>query len=140
MIRNLGRTAAELGLPYGEGHHIYNTRLAQELGLWAETKNVGSEFHTAVFKAYFVAGKNIGVVPVLSELAASVGLPSDEAAEILTTRAFKDAVDNDWALAKEKLITAVPTFVLNHHRLVGAQPYEALQELMAQNGIESKRY
>ncbi len=108
------------------------------MGLWAESKSKGDEFHTAVFKAYFADGKNISDVSVLVELASSVGLPADEANDVLKTRAFKAAVDADWALSREKSITAVPTSVLNQHRLVGAQPYEAFEELMEVNGVKKK--
>ena len=59
MRRHLRKTADELGLPLGEREKTYNSRLAQELGLWAESKNKGDEFHAAVSKAYFVEGKNI---------------------------------------------------------------------------------
>jgi predicted DsbA family dithiol-disulfide isomerase len=83
-----------------------------------------------------VDGKNIASIPVLVELASSVELPADEAAEVLSTGAWKGAVDADWALSKEKSITAVPTFVLNRNRVVGAQPYEALEGLLEANGIQ----
>jgi predicted DsbA family dithiol-disulfide isomerase len=75
---------------------------------------------------------------VLVELASSVDLPADEADEILRTRAFKAAVDADWALSRENSITAVPTFVLNQDRVVGAQPYEVLEGLMEANGIKRR--
>ena len=96
----LRETAASFGLPFGESTFIYNTRLAQELGLWAESKNEGDKFHMAAFKAYFVDCKNLAESPVLVELASSIGLPADEASEILVTRAFKDAVDADWELSR----------------------------------------
>ena len=63
---------------------------------------------------------------------------ADQAAEVLRTRAFKPAVDSDWALSREKSITAVPTLAMNQHRVVGAQPYEALQELMEVNGVRKR--
>ena len=125
-MRHLRKTAEELGLPFGEREKTYNSRLSQELGLWAESKNKGDEFHEAAFKAYFVDGKNIAKIPVLVDLAASVGFPSDEAEVVLATRAFKAAVDADWNLSREKAITAVPTFEMNQDKLVGAQPYENL--------------
>ena len=131
-------TAEDLGLPFRGSSRIYNSRLAQELGLWSESKSKGDEFHTAIFKAYFVDGKNIASIPVLVELASSVELPADEAAEILETRAFKAAVDADWALSREKSITAVPTLVLNQGRVVGAQPYEVMEELMEANGVKRR--
>jgi predicted DsbA family dithiol-disulfide isomerase len=134
----LTRTAKDLGLPFQGVDTLYNSRLAQELGLWAESKSKGDEFHTAVFRGYFADGRNISEIPVLAELASSVGLPADEAAEVLKTRSFKAAVDADWAVSRYRSITAVPTMMLNQHCVVGAQPYEALQELMAANGVKKR--
>jgi predicted DsbA family dithiol-disulfide isomerase len=139
MMRHLRKMAADLKLPFGEREKTYNSRLAQELGLWAESKNKGDIFHTAAFKAYFVDGKNIAKIPVLLDLAASVDLPSKEAAAVLATRAFKAAVDADWKLSREKAITAVPTFVMNQDKLVGAQPYEMLVELMVANEVKKRK-
>jgi predicted DsbA family dithiol-disulfide isomerase len=139
MMAHLRKTAADLGLPFGERKRTYNSRLAQELGLWAESKNQGDAFHMAAFKAYFVDGKNIGKIPVLQGLAASVNLPREEAEAVLTGRAFKAAVDADWALSRETGITAVPTFVINQNKLVGAKPYEALERLVVANGAEKRK-
>jgi len=72
---------------------------------------------------------------VLLDLAASAGLPREEAESVLSTRAFKDPVDADWSISKARGITAVPTFVINHDKLVGAQPYETLEKFMAANGV-----
>ena len=137
-MRRLKDKAAELGLPFGERTKTYNSRLAQELGSWAESKNRGDAFHIAAFKTYFVDGKNIAKIPVLLDLAASVGLPREEAEAVLSKRAFRDQVDEDWAISKAKGITAVPTFVINHDRLVGAQPYEMLEKFVAANGVRKK--
>ena len=139
MMRHLIKTADELGLPFGKREKTYNSRLAQELGLWAESKNKGDVFHTAAFKAYFVDGKNIAKIPVLVDLADSVGLSSQKAAEVLETRAFKGEVDADWILSREKAITAVPTFVMNQDKYVGAQPYEMLVKLMETNGVKKRK-
>lgn len=139
MMGHLRETAAGLGLPLGERKKTYNSRLAQELGLWAESKNKGDAFHSAAFKAYFVDGQNIAKNQVLMDLAASVGLPVEGAASVLAKRAFKAAVDADWNLAREKAITAVPTFVMNQDRLVGAQPYEMLIKLMQASGIKKRK-
>jgi predicted DsbA family dithiol-disulfide isomerase len=135
-MHTLRETAAGFGLPFGESTYIYNTRLAQELGLWAESKNKGDKFHLAAFQAYFVHGKNLAEMPVLVDLASSVDLPHEEAFEILSKRTFKDAVDADWELSKKKSITAVPTFVINEDRLVGAQPYQSLAMLLENNGLK----
>ncbi len=134
-MRRLKNKAEELGFPLGERKKTYNSRLAQELGIWAESKNRGDAFHMAAFKAYFVDGKNIAKIPVLLDLAASVGLPREETETVLSTRAFKDPVDEDWAISRVRGITAVPTFVINQDKLVGAQPYEMLEKFMAANGV-----
>ena len=63
IMRRLKTRAAELGLPLGERKKTYNSRLAQELGIWAESKDRGDAFHMAVFKAYFVADLPRRVVP-----------------------------------------------------------------------------
>ncbi len=98
----------------------------------------GDTFHKAVFRAYFADGKNIAKVPVLLDLAESAGLPREEAASVLATRAFKAEVDADWALSREKAITAAPTFVMKQDKLVGAQPYDMLEKLMTANGIKKR--
>ena len=36
----------------------------------------------------------------------------------------------DWKLSRHYGITGVPTFVVGRHGVVGAQPYEALEELV----------
>jgi predicted DsbA family dithiol-disulfide isomerase len=135
MMQFVRKTANDLGLPLGNRMKSYNSRLAQELGLWADSKEMGDAFHMAAFQAYFVDGKNLAKIPVLLDLAASVNLPLEEAEEVLSKRSFRRAVDADSALAREKGITAVPTFVVNDHKLVGAQPYETLAEFVEAHGI-----
>lgn len=136
--QRLRKTAEDLGLPFGESDCLYNTRLAQELGLWAESMGSGDAFHMAVFKAYFADGSDISRIPILVELAGSVGLPGEKAEEVLVTGSFKAAVDEDWAVSRALQITAVPTFMLNRNRLVGAQPYESLKDLMKSSGVKSR--
>lgn len=118
------------GLPYGTRTHTYNSRLAQELGAWAETQPGGDAFHDAAFKAYFVEAKNIGDIDVLVEVAESIGLSPEEAREVLETRSFKDAIDTDWNKSRQMGVTGVPTFVAAGQGLVGAQPYENLEALV----------
>jgi predicted DsbA family dithiol-disulfide isomerase len=118
------------GLPYGERTMTYNSRLAQELGKWADTQPGGEALHDALFRAYFVEARDISQPAVLLEIAERVGLPLDAAREVLEKRTFKAAVDADWALSRQYGVTGVPTFVAGRHGVVGAQPYEALEELV----------
>jgi predicted DsbA family dithiol-disulfide isomerase len=118
------------GLPYGERTMTYNSRLAQELGKWADTQPGGEALHDALFRAYFVEARDISQPAVLLDIAQKVGLSVDDAREVLEKRTFKDAVDADWALARQYGITGVPTFVAGRFGVVGAQPYEALEQLV----------
>ncbi len=119
------------GLPYNvERRWSYNSRLAQELAKWAETKDKAEEITNALFRAYFVDIKNIGRADVLVKIAEENGLPSDEAADVLASRTFKDSVDNDWRRCAAIGVNAVPTFLAGRYLLVGAQPYEELERLV----------
>ena len=138
MMQNLKKTAADLGLPLGTRRKTYNSRLAQELGKWAETKNTGVAFHTEAFKIYFVDGKNIAKLPVLLDLVELAGLNREEAESVILSRSFKQAVDEDWALSTKNEIKAVPTFIMNNDQLVGAQSYSDLERLLISNGVKPK--
>lgn len=138
-MAHLRATAEELGLPFGERTRTYNSRLAQELGFWAEDCGRGKEFHRAAFAAYFEKGKNLAKLPVLLELVLESGLPEQEAEKVVQHRSYRDKVDRDWEYARFHGITAVPTFLLGRHRLVGAQKYETLAELLTFCGIAGKK-
>lgn len=118
------------GLPYGERKMTYNSRLAQELGKWAEGKANGDRIHEALFRAYFVDNINIAKPEVLLKLVEQVGLPVDEAQEVLSGRAFKDKVDADWERCRDIGVTGVPTFMIDGSVVVGAQPYEELEKFI----------
>ena len=124
------------GLPYGERTMTYNSRLAQELGKWADTQPGGEAIHDALFRAYFVEARDISRPEVLLEIVAQVGLPVDAAREVIEKRTFKAAVDDDWKLSRQIGVTGVPTFVAGRYGVVGAQPYEALEELVRKAGPE----
>jgi predicted DsbA family dithiol-disulfide isomerase len=130
MLDHLARVAADCGLQFGTRTNTYNSRRAQELGKWAESLGKGDEFHMAVFKSYFADGLNIAKIPVLVELAESVGLEGQRVEEVLSKGIFKEAVDHDWRYSRACRITAVPTFSANGRMVVGAQPYKVLVELI----------
>ena len=136
--QRLNQVARDLGLPFSERKMTYNSRRAQELAKWAESKGVGEEFHRAVFRAYYVDTKNIGKVDELLRLAASVGLPQEEAREVLEERPYREAVDADWSRCYDLGITAVPTFVIDREWIVGLQPYEVFEQLLKTKNIKKR--
>ena len=130
MRTHLRRTADKLGLAFGDRRMTFNSRRAQELGKWAEAQGRGEAFHRAVFRAYFADGLNIAHVPVLKTVAAAAGLRGDDIEAVLTRGDFSEFVDRDWARSHAMGVNAVPTFVIDGRRLVGAQTYAALAGLV----------
>ncbi len=68
----------------------------------------------------------------------AVGLPEEAAREVLEQRTFKDAVDQDWVRSHQSGVTGVPTFAAGGYGVVGAQPYEAIEELVTNAGAQPR--
>lgn len=119
--------AAALGLEYGRRTRLDNSRLAQELGLWADTQANGEAFHDAMYRAYFVDDRNIGDPATLIEIVGSVGLDQQAARQVLDQRAFSEQVTQAWERAWNSGITGVPTFFSRDLFVFGCQPYEVLE-------------
>ena len=133
QARILERIRSE-GLPYGQRTMTYNSRLAQELAMWATTQEGGDAIHDALFRAYFAEGKNLAKMDVLVNVVESVGLSSVVGQRVLDTRTYRDAVDADWQHCYESGVTGVPTFAVDNSFVVGAQPYAVLERLVVNAG------
>jgi predicted DsbA family dithiol-disulfide isomerase len=116
------------GLPFNARTHTYNSRLAQELA--KGFASVGP----ALYRAYFDEARNIGDVEVLVDVARSAGIDPAAARQALSERSFKAAVDQDWEKARRYGITGVPSFVAGNRKLVGAHPYETLEQFVIAAG------
>ena len=127
------------GLPYGSRTMTYNSRLAQELAAWAVEQPGGEKIHDLLFRAYFVEGKNIGQQDVLLPIAEKAGLSGSRASEILHQSSMQETVDHDWQQSRQLGITGVPTFFVDRQTLVGAQPYEAIQQLVENAGAKQRK-
>ena len=141
MHSRMSEEMAAEGLPYGKRTHTYNSRLAQELGKYGDSVPIstaasateqtpGDRLHDALYRAYFVDGRDISNIDELVAIAESVGLPADRARAVLETREFSAAVDADWAKSQDYGVTGVPTFVAQGMGVPGAQPYEVLMRLV----------
>lgn len=138
MLDRLRQVARELDLPFGERKMTFNSRLAQEMGKWAQDQGRGDAFHQAVFLAYFQRGENIARPPVLIQICSAVGLDPAAAKAALDQRSYRQAVDLDWQRSRQMGVTAVPTFVLGGQRLVGAQSYAALEGMVLSAKVDKR--
>jgi len=130
MKQRMSALMTEENLAYGNRSHTYNSRLAQELAKWGESFPEGEALNLKLFEAYFAEGRNLAEPEVLLDVAKVAGLPLETAEEVIRQRSFRDAVDTDWKRAHELGVTGVPTFVSGNRGLVGAQPYEAMVQLI----------
>lgn len=121
---------AEAGLPYGNRTHTFNSRLAQELGKWADTQEGGDKIHDLLYRAYFVDNLNISDVDELVKIAATAGLDENVARQVIIERQFEAEVDEDWKRSRAIGVTGVPTFYSNEMAVVGCQPYDVLEKFV----------
>jgi len=135
--RMQGLMAAD-GLPFKDRTHTYNSRLAQEIGTWADTQSGGDAIHDLFFEAYFVDQRNIGDPDVILDVVKKAGLDVDAARDVIEARSFREAVDADWATSHAYGVTGVPTFVSGGHGMVGAQPYDALVAFVTEMGAKPR--
>ncbi len=130
MRQRMRALMQEVGLPYGDRTHTYNSRLAQELGAWADTQPGGDKLHVALYRAYFADAVNIADPEQLVDIAAKAGLDPEAARAVLQTRSFRAAVDADWQRSRSAGVTGVPTFTHDDLMVVGCQPYEYLERFV----------
>lgn len=138
IVAPLQKTARSYGLPMGDIRKIFNTRLIQELGLWAQEKGRGPAFQAEGFNAYFVENANISDRKNLMMIVRRAGLDMVEAENVLNTGRYSSAVNADWHAVDELEIVAAPTYICGEARLVGAQSYESLVTLVVQNGARNR--
>jgi predicted DsbA family dithiol-disulfide isomerase len=129
MLGKFRELARERGLEFNPVNMVCNTRLAHELRAWSREQHaMGAQFERRAFAAYFVEGKNLGDTRVLLDLVHDLGLPRQEAHDVLEARVFQPIVDRDLAKARKLEIMAAPTFLAHGKRLVGAHPLEVLRD------------
>lgn len=112
----------ELGLEHGERDRTYNTRLAQELLLWARTQSAGAALVPQLYRAYFVHNRNLAQEDVLLEAVEEVGLDVEAARTALRERSFSDALDAEWHRARNYQISGVPAFICGNYQITGFHP------------------
>ena len=126
------------GLPFRERTMTYNSRLAQELGTWADEISPSSSIHKLLYQAYFVHDQNLADTAVLVDIAVQAGLPENDARDVLDSRRYQARHDADWQRSRELGVTGVPTYLAQDQRAVGAQAYDVLAQLVTAAGAQPR--
>jgi predicted DsbA family dithiol-disulfide isomerase len=110
-----------------------NTLDAHRLIRWAGEAGKQDAIVEALFRAYFIDGRNIGDKAVLADIAGSAGMDRDEVARRLAADDDQAEVRADIVASQRIGVTGVPTYILaNRYGLVGAQPPEELARAFEQ--------
>ncbi len=111
---------------------IPNSRRALEASEYAREESLHETFHQAVFRRFYGEGQDIGSWSVLRAAAEEVGLDPEEMQSRTEQGEFSPIVTESVQRAQALGITGVPTYVFNdRYAIVGAQPFEAFERLMA---------
>src|SRR5262249_5724475 len=107
-----------------------NTLQSHRLVRFAGGLDRQNETLEALFRAYFIEGRDIGDRAVLADVATDAGLERAEATDYLAGNAEAEAVLSEDALARRAGISGVPCFIFNgRFALSGAQEPEAFFQL-----------
>jgi predicted DsbA family dithiol-disulfide isomerase len=105
-----------------------HTHLAFEGYQYARGHGKGNEYNHRVLEAFFVEGRDIGDVGVLTRLAGEVGLDVDGFGEALRSRTYREAHRQALRHAYEEVgVNGVPMFVIGDRVLGGLQDRETLE-------------
>lgn len=117
--------AAGLKIDFGAIKRTPNTLNAHRLIHWAGIERRQTPVVSALFRAYFVDGRDIGDLEVLADIADNAGLDAAMVRQLLQGDSDAEDIRARDAWAREKGVTGVPTFVVGQQQAVpGAQPPE----------------
>jgi len=116
-----------------DGQRIPNTLDAHRLIHWAGIEGRQLAAVSALFEANFAEGRDIGDRQVLAAIAGEIGLDGDAIARALATDADVALIRERDAHARERGVSAVPTFIIADHYVVrGAQPPDLWEQVIAE--------
>lgn len=111
--------ASAAGVSLAEPRLVPWTRKAHELALHARELERFADVHRALFETFLVAGKDVGRVDVLLEVAALHGLDLSRARAVLDVDRHAPEVERARAEAERLGVRGVPTLLAEHGRLEG---------------------
>ncbi len=129
--------ALDLKIDFAAIQKTPNTLDAHRLIHWAGLEGRQTVVVSALFKAYFVDGLNIGDQDVLVEIAKAAEMDPDMVRRLLNSDSDVQDLKSRDSHARERGVSGVPCFIVaNQHALSGAQPKElwlnVIDEVMAQ--------
>jgi predicted DsbA family dithiol-disulfide isomerase len=88
------------------------------------------QYREAVFHAYWLEGKDIGNLDILSEIAAGLQMDADKFRSAMEQETYLPLVVTEIDEARQNEITGVPTYQYGRHMTMGAQSVERLERFI----------
>ncbi len=130
-LREFARTAG-VEMDPDKPQRIPNTLDAHRLIHWAGIEGVQPAVAAALMRAYWVEGRDIGDHAVLADIAGENGMDQAATLRLLQSDADADDIAARDTDARQKGVTAVPTFLIARQYVVsGAQPPQMWAQVIA---------
>jgi predicted DsbA family dithiol-disulfide isomerase len=138
MHKNLIQIGKNAGIDFNfDEVKVSNSFKSQILVQLAKEKGKASEMEELLFEAYFILGKNIDDVDVLSEIGEKLGFTKEEIQNAVQSQELTTLVNNDIKEAADLGINSVPFFVFNRkYAISGAQPTHLFSEVLEKSWTE----
>jgi predicted DsbA family dithiol-disulfide isomerase len=131
-LREVAR-AAGVDMDPDKPQRMPNTLNAHRLVHWAGIEGVQSAVVTALMRAYWTEGRDIGDLETLADIAGENGMDRDATLRLLQSEADADDIQARDQDARQKGVTAVPTFLIAQQYVVsGAQPTDTWEKVIAE--------
>jgi 2-hydroxychromene-2-carboxylate isomerase len=136
--RDFDRSARYLGVPYTFPPRFPVTTLAAARGyywLHGQDCNKAREFAHAVFRAYWVDGRDIGELPVVLEIAGTLGIDGDAYIAAIATPEIKERLKRETDAAIAKGMFGAPYFMVDGEPFWGADRLPQIDKWLATGGF-----
>jgi predicted DsbA family dithiol-disulfide isomerase len=131
MRTHLETMAAEVGLTMKQRDIIINSRRALGAAEFAREPGKFDEMHRALFKAHWEGTGRLEDIDDLVRIGTGVGLDAIELRQAIAEDRYASVIDDNRREAEAVGINAIPAHIFGRRYLVlGAQPYEAFQEVI----------
>ena len=136
--RDFDRSARYLGVPYKFPPKFPVTTLAAARGYyWLHGQDCARarEFAHAVFRAYWVDGRDIGDLPVVLEIAGKLGIDRDAFTAAIATPEIKDRLKQETEAAVARGMFGAPYFMVDGEPFWGADRLPQIDKWLATGGF-----
>ena len=136
--RDMPRSARYYGVPFRVPSKFpIATQAPARIVLWQrerDPRNVGTLVKT-LYRAYFVAGRDIGDPDVAADVAATAGIDRDAARAVVDDPAWKDALRREVETAIAKGVFGSPFVFLDGEPFWGIDRFEQIERWLANGGF-----